>query len=318
MVVSQTETETVRGVAAAEHRESPAVWPGFAAVIVASTSYGMQGILAKYAYGGGANAGTILAIRFVVGAAAIWSLLPLLRRRPAAGEAALARRSRLGLYLLGLMSVSNSLFYYLALARIPVSTASLLAFMHPALTVLWSALFFGDRFTGRKGVALVLALVGAAGTLDLRAALASDAALNWWGVAFALFSATGYSWYAPLVSRFGRGASGVMIARHTMPVTALGFLVYMLLSGGPSGAMVATGWLACLLIGLMTAFSVVLNLTGIARIGPSRAAITAVSEPITVVVLSALLLGEPVTLAKVVGGACIVASIVILGRGRGR
>ena len=80
--------------------------------------------------------------------------------------------------------------------------------------------------------------------------------------------------------------------------------------------MLASGWFSCLAIGLMTAFAMVLNLTGIARIGPSRAAITSVFEPVTIVILSALLLGEAVTLAKLLGGVCIVASIVVLSRGR--
>jgi drug/metabolite transporter (DMT)-like permease len=79
----------------------------------------------------------------------------------------------------------------------------------------------------------------------------------------------------------------------------------------------ARSWLICAIVGVMTGASVLLYLIGIARIGPSPAAITTVAEPVTVVALSAIVLAEPLTIFKALGGASIVASIVVLARARG-
>ena len=69
-------------------------------------------------------------------------------------------------------------------------------------------------------------------------------------------------------------------------------------------------------LGVLAAASTVAFLAGVAMIGPSRAAITATSEPAAAVALGVLLLGEPLTLLGLSGGLCIVAAIVLLARGQ--
>ena len=54
------------------------------------------------------------------------------------------------------------------------------------------------------------------------------------------------------------------------------------------------------------------------RIGAVRNAIIGVLEPLTVAVLAALLLNEPLTVATVVGGALILSAAVIATLARGQ
>jgi drug/metabolite transporter (DMT)-like permease len=291
-------------------------WPGFLAVILASSSWGVQGILVKYAFAGGANVVTLLALRAAIGSLFIWSLLPLVGRRMERSGPPLAPRRRLGFVGLGLLTVFNSLTYFLALARMPVSLAVLCLYLYPALTVLWSALFFGEHLNRGRAIALVLALGGAALTLNPAALLASGAAISLLGVAFALISAFGNSWYGPVAVRVGRGYHGYTVARHALPATAACFLLYVVASGDFARNMATRSWVICGIVGVLTGASVLLYLIGIARIGPSSAAITTVAEPVTVITLSAIVLAEPMTLFKALGGASIVASIVLLARAR--
>ena len=60
-------------------------------------------------------------------------------------------------------------------------------------------------------------------------------------------------------------------------------------------------------MGAFTAGAFVCMLAGLQRIGAVRNAIIGVIEPLTVAVLAALLLDEPLTVATVVGGALILA-----------
>lgn len=291
---------------------------GFIAVILASSSWGIQGVLVKYAFAGGANVVTLLALRAAIGTLFIWSLLPLAGRQVERGRRPLTPRRRLGFVVLGCVTVFNSLTYFLALSRLPASVAVLFLYLFPALTVLWSILCFGERFDRRRGLALALAIGGAFLTANPLSLVASGATLSLVGVAFAIAAAFGNSWYGPVAARVGRGYHGYTVARHALPVTASCFVAYVFFSGDFTRDMDARTWIICVIIGFMTGGSVLLYLIGIAHIGPSSAAITTVAEPITVVLLSAIVLAEPLTTFKALGGASIVASIVLLARARSR
>lgn len=291
-------------------------WPGFLAVILASSSWGVQGIMVKYAFAGGANVVTVLALRAAIGTMFIWSLLPLIGWRMERSGPPLAPRRRLGFVGLGLLTVFNSLTYFLALSRLPASVAVLCLYLFPALTVLWSALFFGEHLNRRRALALALALGGAIFTVNPTTLFASGATLSLLGILFAFTSAFGNSWYGPVAVRVGRGYHGYTVARHALPATAFCFLFYVAVSGDFTRDMDARSWLICTIVGVMTGGSVLLYLIGISRIGPSPAAITTVAEPVTVVAVSAIVLAEPLTLFKFLGGASIVASIIVLARTR--
>ncbi len=284
---------------------------GVGLVVLAGTSFAVQSILAKVAYHRGADVPTVLTSRFVIGAAALWAVVWWRRTQ---GDDLLLRQSPrrlLGFGLLGALFITNALFGYLALERLPVGTATLLIYLFPALVVLWSRLFFGERLTGWKGIALVLALVGCGLTVDPVATLTDRTALSWIGIAFALASAVSNSWYATLAAPLGRGVPGLTVAAYSLPVTAAGFTGW-LIRRSELPAVSAIGWIACLAIGLLSAVAIAAFLAGAARIGGSRSAIASTSEPATAVVLGAALLAEAVAPIRLVGGGCIVAAIVLL------
>ena len=167
-------------------RSGTAALVGVALVALAGISFAVQSILAKTAYARGADVPTVLAVRFAVATAAVWGVAWLSRGRGVAPPPPLPTRRRLGLGLLGLLFVTNALFAYLALDRLPAGTATLLIYVFPALVALWSRLFFGERLTRAKVAALALALVGYALTVDPVAALGAGAGLSWVGVGLSL------------------------------------------------------------------------------------------------------------------------------------
>lgn len=294
------------------------LWLGVGLVVAAGFGFGLQNVLAKIAYDGGADVATVLAVRFGVAAFAVTALYRLRGvARVSDAEGSLTARRGLGIVALGLLYVGNALFAYLALARLPASTTTLLVFAFPGLVVLWSRLFFGDPITGRKLLALALALGGCALTVDIVGSGAS-ARLDWVGIGWAAASALTNSWYATLAGPVGKGLSGVTVAAGSLPVTAVCFAAALAVRGGPSLQISTTGWLACLAIGLLAGLSITAFLAGIPLIGPSRAAIAATSEPAAAVALAALLLGEAVAPTTLVGGLGILAALVLLATGRRR
>lgn len=285
--------------------------------MIAGVSFAVQSILAKTAYARGADVSTVLLARFVVGTLAVWLAIGWLKGRGTAPGLRQPRARLAGLAVLGGIFATNALTGYLALDYLPAGTTTLLIYVFPALVVLWSRLLFGERLTAPKALALGLALLGCALTVDPATAFGASAGLSWVGVAWALGSALSNSWYTTLSGPLGRGISGLTGAAYSMPITAAVFAVWsaVRLAGGEGAPRIsAGGWLAMIAIGLLAAVAIWTLLAGVARIGPSLAAIAVTSEPAAAVILGAIVLGEEIVPISLLGGGCIVAALIILAR----
>jgi drug/metabolite transporter (DMT)-like permease len=287
---------------------------GIGAVALSGILFGVQGIMGKYAFAGGANVPTLLMLRFITASLIIW--IPLCLMLAKKKEVDLRQPLPRGLALsgMGLFWITNSLFYFLALELLPASTNSLLVFTYPAIVAFWSVLFFKEKLSGIKATALALALGGCFLTVDPQAALAVSSSFSFLGALLALASAFSNSWYVVLAGRVGPNVSGIVKAAYSLPVTALLFTLYVLVTSTFSGGMSFMGWLLCVLIGVLTGFSIYLFLIGVNYIGGSRSAIISTTEPATALFMGAIILAEPVTPVKLVGGLCIIGAILLLSR----
>ncbi len=283
---------------------------GLGLCAAAGFSYGFQALLVKWAYAEGVNVTTVLTMRFVIATIGVWGLVAVVR--PALRQ---PRRKLAGLGLLGLLFVTNALTYYLALDLLAAGTTTLLVYCFPVLVVIWATLFFGERLGFLRLIALALAVLGCLLTVDPVALLTtSGQAFSLLGALFAFASALSNSFYVVLSAPFGRGVPGLVQAAWSVPVTALVYIIWCLISGQFQFGQTPLGWACCLGIGILTAFSIGAYLAGIGLIGSSRAAITATTEPATAVILSILLLGEPASPLKLLGGVLIIGAVLILSR----
>ena len=296
------EPETIAAPVAADQRLL-----GIVLCALAGASYGAQAIFAKLAYEQGANTLTVLTTRFVIGALGIWLLVALFRP-----SLRLSRAKLGGLAFLGVMFVVNAGLYYLSLGLLGAGTGALLGSTFPIWVVLWSVLFLHEPLDATRGGALLLALVGAALTVDPLNIIVNGEAFSWLGFALSVSSAFSYSIYIVLSSRIGRGVSGIVSAAVSMPVTAAIYCVIAFARNDFQWGMSALGWVYCAGIGIGVGLSVALYLVGLQMIGPSRAAIAQTTEPATAVILGILLLGEPTSLIKLLGGVFVVSAVVLL------
>jgi drug/metabolite transporter (DMT)-like permease len=292
------------------------VWFGFGLVAASGVSFAVQGILGKWVYSEGANVPTVLSLRYVVAALVIAALVfgqKLIQ--PAKSESLKVDKRRLpALLILGLLWIPNSLFFFMALELIPASTAALIVFVFPALVVLWERLFFRVPLTRWKVAALVLAFLGCAFTIDPVAAFTITATFSWLGVLFALTSALSNSCYTIIAGFFTKGLSGMLVSFYIMPIGAVAFTLYSFASGNFVFNMSVGAWIACIVIGFLTAFSVVTSLIGLKIIGAAKASITASTEPASSIFLAAIFIAEPLTGTKLIGGALIICAILLLTR----
>lgn len=77
----------------------------------------------------------------------------------------------------------------------------------------------------------------------------------------------------------------------------------------------ATGWVSVLAIALVsTALAIVAFFAGLKRIDPANASMISTLEPVVTVALAIMVLGETMTLHKILGGMMIFAAVLLLTR----
>lgn len=278
---------------------------GLLLVLASGITFGTLPIFVRYAYADGATPVTVLVLRFAL-AGALLLALTLLQRRTLPTP-----RRLLGLIALGGLGYGGQSFcYFTALTLAPVSLVTMLLYTFPAMVVGLSVAMRIERVDLRRSAALVLALGGIALTVGLGGGGRPI------GVLYGLLAAVIYSVYIVMGFRLMASGDPVPALAVLMLSAAAVYGVIAALSGyqGPASVL---GWSAVL--GMVVIATVVPSLTfflGMRRVGPAVTATMSTIEPLTSVLLAVGLLGEPLGLGQMVGGALILVAAVLLGRGQ--
>lgn len=271
---------------------------GIALAALSSIAFGTLAVVAKLTYRIGVQPVPLLAARFafaaVLLAAAHMAVGRSLKVEP--------RRAAQLMLLGGLGYATEAALFFLALNRAPASVVSLIFYSYP----LWTGLMaFGTRlepfrwrllaafFIGFSGVAIIFSLPEGSLTGPL---LALSAA-----IAVAIFFVV-----AQVVLRDGdTHAAALWTATGAMIALTLGCLV--LGQGLPIAALPGAAGL-----GLATAVAFTAMYAAISRIGSPRAAVAALLEPITTVLLAALFLAEALTWRVALGTALVAVALPLV------
>jgi drug/metabolite transporter (DMT)-like permease len=291
-------------------REIPAtggeVWPRFAgpALILASAVlFGISPILIKVAYGYGVSPLTVLAWRATLGTASLWAV-----RAVAGPRGDPFRSSLVPLVAIGTTLVPAQVFtYYLALASLPASSASVLANTYP-LHVAWMAwVLLGEYIRLGEVVLLIGVMVGAI-------LVANQTPTAGTSVGFiAIFIGTLISaLYIVTARRLMRDVSPLAAMAVMLPSSAVVYWCAGLATGQLVYPIAAPAVLAIVGTGAATSVAALLQLGGLRRIAAARAAILGTLEPVVTVCLSVLLLRDLMTPLRAAGIAIVIAGIAIL------
>lgn len=281
---------------------------GYASVIVAALLWASCGTAGKALFNAGMSPFVLVQTR--VSLASLIMVVLLAAWRPSL----LRIRTRDIAFFLVFGSVFMALMqlsYFQAISRIQVAAAILVQYLAPVLVAAYSMVFWNERVTARKIIALVLSIAGCylvVGGYSL--ALLS---MNRSGILWALLSALAFASTTLL------GEKGMQ--RHN-PWTSL---TYALLFSALSLNVVQKPlqiaalsytlpqWGAILYIvvfGTLIPFG--LYLAGVNYIRSTRTIITATLEPIAAACMAFLLLGETLSPLQLAGGASVIAAIVLL------
>ena len=200
--------------------------------------------------------------------------------------------------------------YFRAIDGSSISIAVLLLYTAPVFVMLLSLILFGEKFTGRKMLALLATFCGCGLITGI---FASKLALTAEAFAFGLASGFGYALYSIFGKLALRRYSTLTITAYTFYFATLGALpladpqqLFTLLADWRAAA----GALAIALI--CTVAPYLLYTRGLQDVDAGQASIQATLEPLVAAAIGIFVFGEEVTAAKILGMALILASIFIL------
>ena len=209
------------------------------------------------------------------------------------------------------------LFGDLGLARTSASSGSLLLAAEPLLSVLLAVVVLGERLPGRAVLALVVGLTGGAlVALEPGGPAGADTTT---GNVLVLLAVVAAATFLIVTRRFNDGGDGLNESAWQSTggfLTVVPFLIFSWSTGGSRlGTVGAEGWLACVAVVVCGVVGGVLFNRGIGRVPAARAGQLGNLTPVVGTLTAVVFLGDRPSFLQMIGGAAIVAGLVLLLRG---
>ena len=271
---------------------------GIVLAAFAAISFGTLAIFGKLAYDEGATPVPLLAVRFAFATALLVGFHAVSRRPVFVGRGRVVRLLLLG----GLGYAFEAGLFFAALENAPAQVVGLIFYSYPVWTNLLGFATGLERFSGRLVGALALGTAGVVSIFSI-----TDIGVK--GPLLALAAALAVAVYFILAQVLMRGVNPWAAATWTTGGAAMSLLTLTAASGTwlPAGAIV---W--ALALGVSSAISFVLMYAAIGLIGSARTAIANMLEPVTTVILAAIVLGEVLTRRVALGAVLIVTALPVL------
>jgi len=280
---------------------------GILLVLISAVCYGFIPIFTLYAYEEGVTTLDFLFYRFLVATVVFFLYLLLRRIRIRLNRAQVFRLFILG----GVFNLLQAVFFVAAIKYISAGLNTLLFFIHPLLVALFYY-FRGEKLSRGTAAAIFVSFGGLALVLG-----ASLGRVNSLGIVLSLGAAVCYTAFIVLGNRVVEDIDPVVMSTFISLFTVVSLLLLSGIEGGLGTPATVKGWLAAAGCGIVTSnIALFTFFSGITAVGATTASIISNLEPVTAVVLSALLFSQRLTGMQCWGGALILAggAIAVLSK----
>lgn len=271
-------------------------------IIISSMFFGALPLLTKIGYDGGANAETMLAIRFILASVLVWGYLLLTRTRIKVTLKELVVFALVAVFGFGMMAYT----YFNAFYYIPSSMAAMIMFCYPAVVTFASSVMLKSRITRAKIIALIM-VTGGAIVMSW-----GDLAFNLKGILFALASMLLYSIYILyLGSKYTFNKEPKVLTGFIILFVAIFFIIFGSVRGQINLNIQNSSWIAALAMAIFSTFlAIMLFYAGVKKIGPAVSSIISTMEPLTAVFLGVFILHEQLKLVQWLGALLIILGVI--------
>ena len=249
----------------------------------------------------GVTSGELALYRAMLAAAVIGVYLVVTRQKIPLG--AIARQIPL-LLISGVAMGFNWILLFEAYRYTTVSVATLSYYFAPVLVTALCPFLFREKLTAGQVLCFVMSTVGLVlitGVGDI-----SSGSSHLIGILFGLGAAVLYA-SVVLVNKFIRNVEGIHRTFLQFLAAIAVLIPYVARTGGVTlGSMDFLGWVCLLIVGLVhTGLAYCMYFSSLKELPGQKAAILSYMDPLVAVAVSVAVLGEPITLLQLLGGAMI-------------
>lgn len=291
---------------------------GLVFALGAALAFGTSGVFARGLIDAGWTPGAAVTVRMWV--AALVLLAPTLIALR--GKWGIVRRNAGMILVYGLLAVTMAqLCYFQAVAVMDVGVALLIEYTTPIAVILWLWLRRGEKPTRRSILGAILAFVGLVLMLDVL----TGAQVHVGGILFALGAMVGAATYFVLSGRGDTGLPPIALAGLGLFIGSIGLAVASVTGVLPFAwttddveyRFLTVPWFVPVLaVGLLsTAVAYSLGIISTRMLGSRLASFVALSEVVAAMVFSWLMLGQVPGPIQALGGALVLAGVVIVKLG---
>ena len=275
---------------------------GITFALLSAFGLGIGIAVARYAYEGGTNGLTVASARSLVLAAVLF-----LYCRATGRSVQLGRTDRRRCACLGVLMAMAFYGNVGAVEFISIGLTALLFFTFPPLIGVIQAVLDRTWPETAKAVALAIAFGGLATMLGVSLG-ASDPR----GVALVLGASLAVALNSVGIVRLVGHINPLVGMFHMALTSAVALPVLTLVTGSVKLPETGLGWVGMLVVIAVQCAALPLYFVAVARIGALKTAVLANLQPVTSIVAARVLFGELLGIAQLVGGAMVLAGIVIM------
>ena len=291
---------------------------GYAMVATAATLFAVNGSVSKVVLGSGLSSLELAQIRNTAAAVLFFAFLVVVAPK----KLRVGRRELAFLVAFGLIGVALvQWLYFVAIENLPVGVALLIEFTAPLFVALFARFVYGEHVRRRIWFAVALCLTGLALVVELW----SGVAFSTVGVTAAFGGAFALTAYLLMAERERRHRDAASLSFYGFLFAAVLWAVVQPLWEFPWDVLddnvslqgnlseySAPIWLLVsfiVLIGTMVTFSLLVG--SLRHISATRASIVATLEPVVATLIAWAWLGETFGATQLVGGAIVIAGILV-------
>ncbi len=281
---------------------------GAVLVFLSGICWAPVAVLGKICVEAGVDVVILNVIRLVMGVAFL-SVVALVRYR-SGRRLPLSAKALSFFFGASVFALGGSLFF-LALRYIDASLAFVVIYSYPAAVVIVSAVLGWEKITLKKSLAVMMTFAGV--TLVLRIAYGIAGSLLI-GVSLTLCTMLIYSIYVVICDKYLVNHSSTLVSFYSILGGAVAMLAVLLFTGIRLEAIEQAPHLLLLVAvtAIGSALSLIFFLLGIRQIGASWAAIISSVQPVLVMLLAWVVLGEVMVWSQLVGIAMLISGVAFV------
>ena len=214
-------------------------------------------------------------------------------------------RKELPLLLISGMAMGiNWILLFEAYRYTTVSVATLSYYFAPVIVTLACPVLFKEKIGPKQWICFAASTIGIVLITGIGDLSSSDT--HFIGILFGFGAAVFYA-SVVLLNKFIKGVAGIQRTFLQFVAAVMILLPYVLFTGGIRLNMLdGTGWVNLLVVGIIhTGITYCLYFSSLKELPGQEAAILSYIDPLAAVAVSVFLLGEPITVTQLIGGALI-------------